>query len=93
MRLPSVVEVAGDAFGKLGTAVIEHVFERLQAGSKHFAHRVATGADDLAEQLRALAEGLADLVAALHDGIGDTRAGLLELRHHVAAAQVEVEDE
>ncbi len=91
IRLPSVVEFASDALGEVGTAVIEHVLERLQPHRQHLAHRIATISDHVGEQFGALAELIGHPIAALDDGVGDASAGLLQLGDHVAAAQTEVE--
>ncbi len=93
IRLPSVVEVAADAFGELGAVVGEHLLEGLQPLGQHVAHHVAARGDGVREHLGVVAEVLGDVVAARDDGLGDLVAGLLELGDHVAAAQAEVEDD
>ena len=80
MRLPSVVEVAGNAFGKLGAAVVEHVLERLQPGRQHLAHGIAPIAKHLGKRIGALAKLIGHPIAALHDGLGDARAVSSSLR-------------
>ena len=52
---------------------------------------VAAAGDRVGELVGAVAELFGHLLAALHDRIRDARAGLLELRYDVAAAQGQIE--
>ena len=89
--------VAGDAFRKLGAAVVEHVFERLQPCSQHFAHGIAAAGDRVGELACALIEHVlerlqpcghhfARRIAAAGNRVGKRLGALAELVGHAVAA-------
>ena len=93
IRFPRLLEFAGYLLGELGPALIEHRLEGLQARREHFLDRLATVVEGGDQGFGVFAEVVGDHVAAAGDRVGYARAGLLELRNHVAAAQRKVEDE
>ena len=80
-----------DRVGEFASTPVEHLLEGLQARREHFTRRVAAAGNDVGERLGGLAELVGHPAAALYDRIGDARARLLELGHHVSAAQAQIE--